>query len=214
MPYRTARTRITATTDYVWRGVTQSDGDPALQLGLDLNTGSGFFAGAWASTVDISNYAGSQRDLEVDYYAGYAEQLGNRFTVTGNVVAYTYPGAEGSVDYDYLEYGVALNYDDFAWLAYAYTPDLYDSGYETHHVELHAEFPLAGAWLIGGGAGYYDVSRLSGSGYGHWELGVKRSFDRFEVDLRYHDANRPVRFVSSPDRVDARYALSVTWAFP
>jgi uncharacterized protein (TIGR02001 family) len=62
---------VTLTTDYVKRGVTQSDGDPALQLGVEMSFENGFFLGAWGSTVDISNGPATQRDLEVNYYAGY-----------------------------------------------------------------------------------------------------------------------------------------------
>ena len=58
------------TTDYVFRGVTYSDGDPAFQLGADLTFDNGIYVGAWASTIDIRNGSFSDRDLEVDYYLG------------------------------------------------------------------------------------------------------------------------------------------------
>ena len=57
---------VTFTSDYVWRGMTQSDG-PAIQGGFDFEDESGFYAGIWGSNVNFNDGAGS----ELDYYAGY-----------------------------------------------------------------------------------------------------------------------------------------------
>ncbi|MEJ2521643.1 MAG: TorF family putative porin, partial [Gammaproteobacteria bacterium] len=46
---------VTATTDYVFRGITQSAEDPALQGSLDYEADSGFYVGAWASNVDFDD---------------------------------------------------------------------------------------------------------------------------------------------------------------
>ena len=46
---------LVLTSDYVWRGVTQSDVNPAVQLGGDITFDSGIYAGLWASTIDINN---------------------------------------------------------------------------------------------------------------------------------------------------------------
>jgi uncharacterized protein (TIGR02001 family) len=58
---------LVLTSDYVWRGVTQSDGDPAVQLGGDIAFNSGIYAGLWGSTVDINNGGDRQRDTELTY---------------------------------------------------------------------------------------------------------------------------------------------------
>ena len=57
---------VAVMTDYVKRGVTQSEGDPALQLGGDVSFTKGFYLGAWASTIDISNGPTRQRDRQTD----------------------------------------------------------------------------------------------------------------------------------------------------
>jgi len=204
---------VTATTDYVKRGVSQSDSDPALQLAFDLDFDSGFYLGAWGSTVDIGSGPGRQRDQEVNYYVGFNAAVSDRWTFGTNVVAYTYPGMEGHVDYDYIEYALTANYDDTLWIEYAYSPDLFSTGYDTHNYEVHAERALFSAWLLDGGVGYYDVSQLSGNGYGYWELGLSHPVNQFEFDLRYHDTNRPVRFMSSSDRAKSRVVFSISYSF-
>ena len=57
---------VSFASDYVWRGMTQSDG-PAIQGGFDFEAESGFYAGIWGSNVNFNDGAGS----ELDYYAGY-----------------------------------------------------------------------------------------------------------------------------------------------
>jgi uncharacterized protein (TIGR02001 family) len=96
------------TTDYVKRGVSQSDGDPALQLGGEVSFANGIFLGAWGSTTDIYNGRGRQRDREVNYYFGYAMDVTNSWQVSGHAVAYKYPGQTGGINYNYLEYSERL----------------------------------------------------------------------------------------------------------
>ena len=204
---------VTLTTDYVFRGVTYSDSHAAFQLGGDIAFASGFYLGAWASTVDISNGPARQRDLEVDYYAGYLAEVSDRWSISGNIVSYTFPGAEGEFDYDYVEYSVAANYDDRVWLSYAYSPDLFHTGSSTHNVELFAEMQLGWQMTLGSGAGFYDVSDVSGSDYTYWQIGVTRPLGQIDVDLRYFDSNDWVPIVSTPDRADGRVVLSLRYAF-
>ena len=204
---------LAATTDYVWRGVTQSDDDAAVQLGLDLSFASGFYAGAWGATVDISNGPTRQRDTQVNYYVGYVTDIGERWSIGANAVAYSYPGTIGNIDYDYREFSLSANYDDRLWVEYSYSGDLYNSGESSKNYDIYFEQPLSAAWTIGGGLGYYDVAELSGSGYGNWQLGITRSVGRFDYDLRYHDTNRWVPIVSSEDRADARVAFTIRFSF-
>ena len=203
----------TATTDYVRRGVSQSKSDPALQLGVDLNFDSGFYAGIWGSTMDMSSGPSRHRDTEVDYYVGYSNAVSSNWTIGVNAIRYTYPDMDGNVDYDYSEYMLVTNYNDRIWLEYAWSDGLYHTPFDTHNVELYTEQPIGDSWTIGAGAGYYDLSRLSGTGYGYWEFGLSRAVRRIELDLRYHDTNRTVPFFSSPDRADARLALSLQLSF-
>ncbi len=204
---------LVLTTDYVFRGVTYSDGNPAVQLGGDVAFDNGFYLGAWASTIDIVNGTVARRDLQVDYYLGYGHPITDEITLGANAVAYTFPGAEGFFDYDYVEYSLSANYDDRAWLEYSYSPDLFNSGMSTHNVAAFSEWQLPEAFIIGAGVGYYDVSNLSGDDYYYWELGLTRPFGQVDLDLRYHDASGWVPIVSNADRVGSRLVLTARLQF-
>lgn len=203
----------TLTSDYVKRGVSQSDGHAAVQLAGDVGFESGWFVGVWGSSVDIGNGPGRQRDREVNAYAGYGRNLDSAWRLSATAVAYFYPGQTGNVDYDYFELSVAANYDDVVWVELAYSPDLYHSGRETWNLEALGEWPLRGAWSFSAGAGYYDVSALSGTGYGYWQAGATGRFRYAELDIRLHDTNRDVFIVSTPDRTGSRVALTMTIPF-
>lgn len=204
---------VTLTTDYVKRGVTQSDSDPALQLGAEVNFDNGFYFGAWASTVDINNGPTRQRDTEVNYYAGYLWEAADTLLLSATVIAYEFPGQMGSVDYGYQEYSVAANYDDRVWLEYAYSPDLYHSGDSSSNIDLYAEWPLKNHWAIGAGAGHYDVSNFTGESYQYWQLGITKSLQWADIDLRFYDTDSWVPVLSNPDRAKARVALKIQIPF-
>lgn len=63
----------TATSDYVFRGISQTAGDPALQAGLRLATGNGFYGALWASNIDYGDAIGSH--AKVDYTLGWSGPL-------------------------------------------------------------------------------------------------------------------------------------------
>ncbi len=200
------------TTDYVFRGVTYSDGHGAVQGGIDVALESGLYGGLWASTIDIHS-GSTRRNGEVNYYLGYERDVNADWTVGVNVVAYSFPGADGPIDYDYNEFTAVANFRDRAWIEYSYSPDLFHSSQSTHNLELYAEWPLPRSLLLGAGVGYYDVADLTGVSYGYWQLGVTRPFGRFSIDLRLHDTSREVPIISAPDRAGSRLVLSLRIPF-
>jgi uncharacterized protein (TIGR02001 family) len=94
---------VGATTDYLWRGMTQNDGGTSLSGGLDVDFGNGFYAGTWVGDTQGTDY-GTQ---EVDYYAGYAGEAGSISYDVG-YIAYTYPSSQSTSDVDFSEYSLTL----------------------------------------------------------------------------------------------------------
>jgi uncharacterized protein (TIGR02001 family) len=93
----------TLTSQYIYRGQSLSDGNPAVQLGLDYEFHSGVFIGVWGSTLDLQS-ASSRRDAELDYYLGYHYALKVPVSLSATFLRYTYPGQTGSHSYDHNEY--------------------------------------------------------------------------------------------------------------
>ena len=113
-----ASANIGATTNYLWRGVTQSDGHPAIQGGLDYAHDSGAYVGTWVSSEEFVPPAGGNKvkGTELDLYAGYKKELKNGLTYDVGAVKYNYPNDnsnEFTEAYLKLGYkGVGFEYDN------------------------------------------------------------------------------------------------------
>ena len=97
---------IGATSNYLWRGVTQTDNGPAISGGIDYAHASGFYAGAWASNVDFvdepefndptdpdDDETENNGQAELDLYLGFAGEAGSIGYDIG-FIYYAYPLAE------------------------------------------------------------------------------------------------------------------------
>jgi len=191
------------TSDYVWRGFSQSDESFAVQMGADVAFGN-FYAGTWASTVDF----GDSTDAEWDFYAGYTASTGSVDWDFG-ITAYNYVGDPNGSGYNFVEFKVAASqtFDKFTLGgSLNYSPDFYGADEEATYVELTGEYAISDAWVISGGVGqqFLDV----GDDYGTWNLGASVNLtDKLSADLRYWDAD-----VSSP-LSDPRVVVSLGVAF-
>jgi uncharacterized protein (TIGR02001 family) len=84
----------TVTSDYRFRGISQSNKRPAIQGTVGVTHESGLYAGTWAST--ISNYVAAGSDAEIDLYAGYKTTTAGGTTIDGGVLYYVYPNSDGA----------------------------------------------------------------------------------------------------------------------
>jgi uncharacterized protein (TIGR02001 family) len=126
----------TLTSDYDFRGVTQTLEDPGFQLGLNYAHESGFYAGVWGSNVD---FGPGKPDVEVDVYTGFsggdaAESVG--YDV--GIIYYAYPSA-GVLDTIELYAGISHGW--FAGKLW-YSPNIASSSSSGWYVEGNATVPL------------------------------------------------------------------------
>ena len=92
---------VTGVSQYRFRGISLSDEDPALQGTINVNHKSGFYAGAWGSSLaGLGDFGGSS--IEVDLYAGYGTEIVPGVKVDAGVLYYWYPGVDG-FDTDFFE---------------------------------------------------------------------------------------------------------------
>lgn len=181
---------VAMTTDYVFRGVTQTDNGPAIQGGFDAGYGL-FYAGAWGSNVDF----GGDESMELDVYAGVKPTLGPVSTDIG-IVGYFYPGASDAANLDYMEvYGKASIAPTEAMTlgaAVFYSPENTGDTGDAYYLEANAGFTVSDALAISGAFGYQDVEAgvLDGSdSYLTWNIGATYTVAGFGIDLRYTDTD-------------------------
>jgi uncharacterized protein (TIGR02001 family) len=101
---------IGAVSNYMWRGMTQSDDQAAVQGGLDVAHDSGFYAGTWASNID---WGTDDPNYELDIYMGYDFTLPDENASLGlNTIYYAYPDSDSDVDF--WEIGISGGYSFFS----------------------------------------------------------------------------------------------------
>lgn len=177
---------VGVTSDYVFRGYSQTNEDPAIQGGVDLTAGS-FYAGAWASNVDF----GDDTDAEVDVYGGYRTEAAG-FALDFGVIGYLYAGEPQGADYNYAEFKAAASRAvgpaTFGAAVY-YSPDFFGAAdKEATYAEVNAAFSPADKWTISGAVGqqWLDVS----DDYLTWNAGIGYALtENLSADARYYDTD-------------------------
>ncbi len=136
---------IAVTSNYVWRGVSQTNGKEALQMGADYKKGN-YYLGVWGSNVSFdAPKAGEHADTEVDVYGGFAPTVGD-WSFDFGAIAYMYPGA-GSENYGELKGGVSHSMGKGTIGAAMYLPiETMDNPY----YEINASYPLTDKLSISG----------------------------------------------------------------
>ncbi|HTN15185.1 MAG TPA: TorF family putative porin [Sphingomonadaceae bacterium] len=87
-PIVTVSGNVALVTDYRFRGVGLSGGDPAIQGGITLNTAPGFYVGTWASSLEDSPTYG---EMELDVFAGWAGDITDGIGIDVGATYYLYP---------------------------------------------------------------------------------------------------------------------------
>lgn len=84
---------IAITSDYRFRGISQSNRRPAIQATASVSHKSGLYVGSWGST--IGDYVAAGADVEVDLYGGYKTTTAGGTTIDGGLLFYLYPDTPG-----------------------------------------------------------------------------------------------------------------------
>ncbi|MBY6190661.1 TorF family putative porin [Microbulbifer agarilyticus] len=126
-------------TDYRFRGISQSDSNPAVQAGVDLDLGNGFYAGTWASQVDFA-YGADETDFEQDFYGGYAGETAGGVGYDVGYIYYAYHGSDQ--DEDYQEVYGSLSFGD-ASVGFAYSDDYWLQSGAFYYLNAGYSFSLA-----------------------------------------------------------------------
>tara|TARA_B100001559_G_scaffold18232_2_gene15161 strand:+ start:8505 stop:9194 length:690 start_codon:yes stop_codon:yes gene_type:complete len=98
----TISANVALSSDYIWRGITQTNGDAALSGGFDLEAGNGFYFGTWASNANVG-----AASLELDIYLGFAGEMAENMTYDIGYISVMYPGNDAA---DFEEAYIAFNF--------------------------------------------------------------------------------------------------------
>ena len=182
---------IGVTSNYVWRGVSQTDDQPAISGGVDWSGASGLYAGAWASNVD---FGPDTSPYELDLYGGYAGKVAD-FGYDVGLIYYTY---EPDDDANFLELALSGSWKFLsAGLNYTLSGEADDDTGAFVSGDLYYygafSYDLPEDFNIGLTLGRYDFEN-DGIGdienYGYYQADLKKSAgDYGDVILSVSDTN-------------------------
>ncbi len=213
------------TTDYMFRGLSNTDENPAIQGSLDY-TFKGFYVGIWGSNSELGD-AG----IEIDYYGGYAGAIDN-FGYDLMLIYYTYPedGRDPEVNYVEAHLGLTYTFADIVLsptlgVGYNYSPDFYGEDGSAHYVNATLDLALPYDFTLGGEVGYQDVEGDDSTGnnlgmdgkdgydYWHWRVSLVKDIPKwFTLDLSYHGNDDDAEDFFG-DIADSRLVFTVSRTF-
>lgn len=184
------------TSNYIWRGVTQTNDDSAISGGIDYAHESGLYLGTWVSSL------GDAGQYEQDIYLGYGFEAGPVGLDVG-YISYMYPVGDVDLDFDELyvnasyemvTVGAAMTMDKEA--STQYEDDLY--------IYASAEFEVKKDLALGLLYGDYDFDDPAATDYSHYQVSLSKddfvfAYDKNDMDGAAGDARFTVSYSKSFD---------------
>ena len=193
---------VSVTSDYVFRGVSQGNQEPALQGGVEYAHDKGFYVGAWGSSIswlsDLSTDAAPiSSQIELDAYGGYRGKFNDAVSFDVGGLYYWYPGdypaGFNSADTFEVYAGVTIAASEKVSLGAKYSVSATDLfGYAdssgSGYLDLSANFTVGKGVTIAAHAGKQWIEGVGNDAfeYSDWKLGVSKAFDNgISVGLAY-----------------------------
>jgi len=167
------------TSDYRFRGLSQSRLKPAVSVGADYtHTPTGFYLGTWLSTIKWTKDLGGDGDIEIDVYGGKRGELVPNVSYDIGVLTYVYPSnglptsANTTELYGQLGYGpMYVKYSGTVTNAFG-APDSKGSGY----LDIGANIDMASGFILNLHAGRQYIKNNNFYSYNDYKIGVTKDF--------------------------------------
>lgn len=177
---------VTMASQYVYRGIAQSAGRPAIQGGFDYDAGNGIYLGTWGSSISWIGDTGlaTGAGMEWDIYGGYKGSINSDLGYNVGVLTYNYPRKEltaGLADPNTVEVYGALSYK---WITAKYsvtTGNLFGTTQTdgskasgTGYLDLSASYDMGNGLSLGAHYGHQSVKGNSDASYSDYNVSVSK----------------------------------------
>ena len=159
---------VGVTSNYIWRGATQSSDTSAVSGGIDYAMESGFYVGTWVSNESWTTPAGYEQDL----YAGYGFKAGPVDLDIG-YISYMYPVGTAQDDFAEAYLNATLSYFT-AGVAYTTSKEAGGSKINDIYTSLNATFEVKKGLTLAITAGNYNFEDSATPDYNHYQLALSK----------------------------------------
>ncbi len=195
--------KVGVASDYVYRGISQSGEDPAVNLAFEFKPSQGWFIRGFASEVD-SRFGGN---MEVEFAGGYRGRINQDFTYQGELV-YSIFTDEETQDSDYAEANVSLTYKNFVTLLFGHTNDYYGFNESGSYVEAKFNLPLHDVIKTEAYTGYYSLDGNVLESYSLIGFDAWTNIGEIQFKLSFTDTD-----IDNVDNADSRIFVNASYQF-
>jgi uncharacterized protein (TIGR02001 family) len=224
-PAYTVTGNMTLASEYIFRGIGQTNRKAAIQGGVDYVHTSGFYAGLWASNISWLSDAtpGVSAAIEADFYGGYK---GSYKSISYDIGAlqYYYPGSfpsSGYTDPDTLELYAAASWK---WFTLKYSHAVSNTfGFAdskgSDYIDLTGTYDVGHGITLTGHVGHQKIKNVTDASYTDWKIGVSKDYAGLTWGLAYIDTDakgdpgQPYQNAYGKDLGKARGLLTVGKTF-
>jgi uncharacterized protein (TIGR02001 family) len=206
------------TSDFVYRGLSLTRGEPTGQASLDVEFANQFYAGGFIAGADPN--PGPSPAVEMDLWLGRYWRLTRDLSFDVRFSQYTYPDDPRRVNYNRSEITGTLGLRDRFFVAAVYSPNTQalgsSPGYGDGHVwavELSARQPLSDRFSLSAGVGHYSLEDVFLDSYQYFNVTLIGSFEPFELQVAWLGSNGLEPAVFSSDSTGNRVAVTALWRF-
>lgn len=211
---------VTIASEYVYRGVSQTNEKIALQGGFDYAHASGFYLGAWGSNISWLEDMGDtgSSSMELDVYAGFKGTAGD-FGYDVGVLHYDYPGSNIMPDPNTGEVYIAGSYKMLSVKYSHSTTNLlgYANSEGSGYLEANAGFDMGSGFTLGLHVGHQRIKNWSAFDYTDYKISLAKDLGGgLSVTGALIDTNADDALYTNllgTKIADQRFVLSVTKAF-
>jgi len=193
--YAETEIQFSLSSDSIWRGLTQNNGEPTIGADINFSLDNGFVSGAWIESCcsETSSYP----TREIGFYAGYEKSFSENIAFSFNYVGTNYPNSKID-NYDEIEFNLSFHdfeisyfkgLDDF--------PDYYEFSYSYNFFDNSLNFSF------GDFDSYKNINSSNGSNY---SIGIETLQNKFYLNFYYYYFNSN----GTSDLNDDGFVFSIT----
>ncbi len=201
--------------DYRYRGISQTRLKPAVQAGVDYALASGFYVGAWGSTIKWVKDAGGDGSTELDLYGGYKTEIASGLTLDVGLLQYVYPSNKLNPSANTLEGYGALSYGPATLKISRSFSNLFgfSNSKGSMYYDLSATFDLGSGISITPHIGRQTVENNNASSYTDASLTLNKTIDALTLSIGVVDAKTGAYFSKGKDLGKRGLVLGAKYTF-
>ena len=208
------------TSDYLVRGISRTDDQPALQFDLHYAHSSGFLAGFFASNTRIDG--NEPRDVEFSGFIGWGWNIAPDWRAKVMVSHYAYPWNRRGSSYNYDELDVDVAYQGWLHMNVEYSPNsprfiptpyAVLIGESQKSAEISVQRPIWQKLSLTAGIGYSFLAGAESQGYTYWSAGAAYDIRAVSLVLAYVNTTNTAKTLFPNAAASNRWTGTVIWRF-